>query len=245
MTAVSRALWHRHWMELRGGLTVAASVAALLCFVFPALVGIGIEDHEWHGRTSPWLRAAVDRRDALGLETFAAWGAHVATAALASIVLGLFLSGTGLRTNSLTPGHPSLAYTLTLPVSRGRLIVTRFAASAAAAVAIFGSMLAINAAVLWAAGWPVPLGDMARTTALATTVVLAVMATVGGPLTVWNEVAGGTAFTLGLIAVIFIGWSPLVAVVTSDAHAAVIGAAAVAVLGSLALSSAIAARKDF
>jgi hypothetical protein len=112
-------------------------------------------------------------------------------------------------------------------------------------VTLFGAMLAVNAAVLWIAGWPVPFGDMARATTLAAAIVLAAMAMLGGPLTLWHEVVGGTAFTFAIVAVVFAGWDRLVAVVTSDVRAGAAIAVAGAILGALTLSAAIARRKDF
>src|SRR6185437_11333611 len=89
------------------------------------------------------------------------WAAHTWASAGAAIIVGIFLAGTGVRTNGFQPGHPSMYYTLTLPISRFELIWTRFASACVAVYVLYAATLVADCAILLVMRQQVPLGPMA------------------------------------------------------------------------------------
>ena len=103
----------------------------------------------------------------MGPARFLPWAAHTWVSTGAAVIVGIFLAGTGIRTNGFQPGHRSMYYTLTLPISRFGLIWTRFASACAAVYVLFAAMLVLDCAVLLVMRQPVPLGPMAMSSFLA------------------------------------------------------------------------------
>jgi hypothetical protein len=87
-------------------------------------------------------------------------------------VVGLGLMGNGLRT-AFMRRHASISYTLTLPVSRDRLISTHFAGNCAAAVIASALTLAAQCATLWLRGAGIPFIPLAMSIAFATLFLIA------------------------------------------------------------------------
>lgn len=95
----------------------------------------------------------------------------------------LALAGTGFD-SLLLPSGAAVAYTLTLPVSRTRLICTRLAAALAATVLAGALLAAAGAAVLLARGHGIPLVPVAQSLALGAALAAALLAIVGALLTI-------------------------------------------------------------
>ena len=201
-------IWYRHWIEMRGGLCVAAGSMALMCLLFPVFVGGSTSWFAQSGRIIRELNALTPQLTAMGPARFLPWAVHTWVSAGAAIFVGIFLGGTGIRTNGFQPGHPSMYYTLTLPISRFELIWTRFASACAAVYALFAAMLALNCAVLLVMGQPVPLGPMAVSSFLAGLLVVPAMAVFGVLVSLWKEQLGGL-YVLAIVAAIQWAWPTL------------------------------------
>jgi hypothetical protein len=202
-------IWYRHWIEMRGGLRVAAVFMALMCLLFPVAVRGGTNWYAHSGRIISELNALTPQLAAMGPARFLPWGAHTWVSAWAAIIVGIFLAGTGIRTNGFQPGHPSMYYTLTLPISRFELIWTRFASACAAVYVLFAAMLVIDCAVLLIMRQPVPLGPMALSSFLAGLLVVAAMAVFGVLIPLWKEQVSALLFVLAISAAIQWAWAPI------------------------------------
>ena len=186
-------IWYRHWIEMRGGLCVAAVFMTLMCLLFPVVVGGSTSWFAQSGRIVNELNALTPQLTAMGPARFLPWGAHTWVNVLAAVIVGIFLAG-NIRPNGFQPGRPSMYYTLTLPISRFELVWTRFASSCAAVYALFAAMLLIDCAVLLIMRQPVPLGPMALSSVLAGLLVVPVMAVFGVLVPLWNEQVTGLLY---------------------------------------------------
>ena len=234
---MTRAIWYRHWLEIRLAVTIGGIAVALLC-LFPVavalltlLAGIGLPpEHDW---------VAIH----IGLSMFVLLGSP-----------GLW--GNGVRTvdvASFRMRHPSLYYTLTLPAGRFTLIWTRFVVGAAATAALFTALLAAGAGTLLATGGGVPLGAMAATSVVAGMLAVALQAIFGVLLSLWNEwlsvAAYYAAFLAFWMAVPTDSWMPAtLAVMVLAGEAAPWSVAwilASIVAAALCLAAITASRQDF
>ena len=175
---MTRAIWYRHWLEIRFPVTIAGIAVALLCVIHVTVVSLGataaLESHRVAGIAGPvWSSGAV------------------------VLFLGLLLWGSGVR--NMAPGHPSLYYTLTLPAARFTLIWTRFAVAAAAIAVLFAALLTAGVVALLVTGRGVPLGAMAASAVLAVLVAVALQA-VMLLLSLWNEQLAPIVFIAGFFA---------------------------------------------
>jgi len=212
------AVWYRHWLEHAGAVLVALGSVVFLGVAFVLAVTV------------------VGRDPSV---------AHAFYAALAAWILPLFLHGTGVRTNDLLPGHPSLLYTLTLPVPRSRLVLTRFAVACVSGALLQGLLLVVDTVATALLGHSVPVGAMATASLLATVLLLAVVAVIG-VVNLWDDrlaqwvvlmaiiglALGGFVRTTGLIGSAVVPWTAV----------GVTGAVAVA---SVALTTLIARTREF
>ncbi len=172
---MTRAIWYRHWLEIRFPVTIAGIAVALLCVIHVTVVSLdataALESHRVAGIAGPvWSSGAV-------------------------VLFLLLLWGTGVRTG----GHPSLYYTLTLPAARFTLIWTRFAVAAAAIAVLFAALLTAGVVALLVTGRGVPLGAMAASAVLAVLVAVALQA-VMLLLSLWNEQLAPIVFIAGFFA---------------------------------------------
>lgn len=168
-------IWYRHWLELR---------MRLPFFVLTA-IALGV-----------WPRTLFDQENAVFTRLLGVLSSDVESLALALsrtffVVWGtaVALSGNGLRTwymDRIAPSDMELPFTLTLPVSRARLVGTRLVA---------GWLLAVLVAVL------VMSSQYAAHTVQARTVSIAPMAAAVGWLAVamaaWIVIIGAVLMTRG------------------------------------------------
>lgn len=241
---MTRAILYRHWLEVRGKLIAGGIVGILLSILDVAAVSFG---------TQP------------GSEGFPLV-AHIWLSGVAALFAGLFLGGTGIRTDTIEPGHPSLYYTLTLPVSRFALIWTRSAIALAATLALFAAMLVAVLIALLTTGLGVPPGEMAKASLLIGLLAVPLQAVVGLLAPMWDDRLRPLALALALSVVAFsviaylnydpgdlpwlvlgLPWlAPAMAFIGSPPdpwHA--LGAAVLIVALSLSISTLIARRRDF
>jgi hypothetical protein len=202
-------IWYRHWIEMRGGLCVAASCMAAACLLFAAAVGGSTSWYAQSGRTISEFQALVPQFTAMGPARFLPWAAHTWASAGAAIIVGIFLAGTGIRTNGFQPGHPSMYYTLTLPISRFELIWTRFASACVAVNVRYAATLVADSAIMRVMRQQVPLGPMAVSSFLAGLLVVPVMAVFGVLVPLWKEQVSGFLFVLAIGAAVHWGWPTL------------------------------------
>lgn len=185
-----RAIWYRHWMEMRGALLVSAVVIGILAAAYPVIL---LGSTSWYAETGEIVGELDSFRVAFGeLEgaNFVVWGLHTQVSLIAAILVGWFLAGSGVRTNSGTPLHPSVQYTLTLPVARFELLWTRWAAACAAVVVLFSSLLIVNALVALLMAEPVPIGTMALSSALCAVLVIGFATFLGMVMVVEERLPG-------------------------------------------------------
>ena len=240
---MTRAIWYRHWLEIRFAATVAGIAVGLLCLLHVTVVSLGATGAPPEPDRIPWL---------VGY----AWSFGAA-----ALFAGLLLGGTGIRTGGLEPGHPSLYYTLTLPASRFGLIWTRFAVAAAAAAALLAAMLTAGAVALLVTGQDVPVGVLAASGIRAGLLAVALQAVVGLLLPLWDARLGPLAFVAVVVAGLVsagnvfndntaawtYGWTPaaLAFIAGRPVSWGVAGVLALMVAASLSLAALSARRKDF
>ncbi len=154
--------WYRYWLEVRPRL-LALAVFALW---------IGFNTVGW---SQPMRSVQAIFGNALaqsmGTESGTVWLRFTNQMAFFAWAVGVILMSNGLRT-AFTPRHASISYTLTLPVSRRRLISTHFAGNCAAAVIAAALTLAARCATLWLRGDGIPFIPLAISIAFATLFVI-------------------------------------------------------------------------
>lgn len=239
-------IWYRHWIEIRSGLCVAAIVMALMSMLFPVVVGGSTGWYAHSGRVITELDALTPHLTAVGPARFLPWGAHTWASAAAAMMVGLFLGGTGIRTNGFQAAHLSMYYTLTLPISRFELIWTRFASACAAVYVLFAAMLVVNCAILILMHQPVPLGPMAVSSLLAGLLVVPVMAVFGVLVPLWKEQVSGLLFVLAIGAAVHWAW-PTILRFAGSLDIPWLSIAAILLITGAALSAAaiLARRQEF
>ena len=239
-------IWYRHWIEMRGGFRVAAIFMALLCPLFQLMVRGGTSWYARSGRIISELNALAPQVFAMGPEQFLPWAAYTWVCAASAIIVGIFLAGTGIRTNGFQPGHSSIYYTLTLPISRFELIWTRFASACAAVYALFAALLVVDCAILALMRQPVPLGPMAASSFLAGLFVVGVMAVFGVLIPLWREGVSGLLFVLAISAAIHWGWASILRYAGSlDIPWTWIGAILLLAVAGLSSAAMLARRQEF
>ncbi|MCY4510830.1 MAG: hypothetical protein OXG35_28285 [Acidobacteria bacterium] len=242
---MTRAIWYRHWLEIRLPVTIVGIAVAPLCLllVMAALLGDLPPEVE-----RPWVSGHISLSFLLVLVGSPALGATgVRTGMTGHPSLAFWAAGVWTG----APGPPSLYYTLTLPAARFTLIWTRFVVGAAATVALFTALLAAGTAPLLATGRSAPLGAMAATSVVAGLLAVALQA-VNVLLSLWNERLDGTVFVAGFVVLVTAasyGWtSTTLAVMVMADEAAPWSVARIPVLivaASLCLAAITARRHDF
>ena len=155
-------LWYRYWLAFRFRLLVVAAYA----------IWTGIITPEWAKLSPAAAKELLGPRwaQSIGPESLHAWVAFAGQMSFFAWAVALCLMGNGLRT---APLHPSIGYTLTLPVSRSRLISTQLASNCACALIAAALTLAVRFAAMWWRGDHIPFVPLAVTIALATLFVIA------------------------------------------------------------------------
>ena len=166
-------IWYRHWLELRTGLLVMAGLS--LYIALTATVPF-----RWLGFGQALTETPLGQAIGDQVLIWAEFAGRIPTFVFYSATLAL--AGAGFDT-LIRPSGPAVAYTLTLPVSRTRLICARLAAAVAATVLAGVLLCAAGAAVLLARGHGIPLVPVAQSLALGFALAVALLAVVGALVT--------------------------------------------------------------
>jgi hypothetical protein len=166
-------LWYRHWLELRSNaLTLIGAAAVLGPVYFRREL---FEPRPFRaGFMSEPLLPLITSFDALQVS---ALQRHLEFMWFAILFVSMMIAGDGLRIFTNQFGRTGLVttpaqYSLSLPVSRRRIVMTRLAAGYALAALVLMVSLMANAAALLAFDRAVPIVPMLLATAFATVVIL-------------------------------------------------------------------------
>ena len=184
-------IWYRHWLELRTGLLVMAGLSLLIALTV----------------TSPFRLLEFDQaltETRLGQtigDGVQVWAEFAGRTPFFLFAATLALAGAGFD-SLLRPSGADVAYTLTLPISRTRLICTRLAAALAATVLAGVLLSAAGATVLLARGHGIPIVPVVQSLALGVPLAAALLAVVGALATLlgylWTWLAYPAYFVLYL-----------------------------------------------
>jgi hypothetical protein len=165
-------IWYRHWVEMRLGVLVFAG----LCMWF----GVSILG-PWHSLEYGQALPLTPLGQAIGGEEVLVWAEFAGRMLPFSFAASLALSGAGFRTFFM-PVAP-VVYTLTLPISRTRLIWTRLAAGLG--VACVGAAVLTAGGVVWFTmrGQTVPVAEVLQSLVLGVVVLAAMLAIMSAVIT--------------------------------------------------------------
>jgi hypothetical protein len=192
-------IWYRHWLEIRPTLIVVVVMAFGMGGLFTWQIGEGPLARELTGSS---LAASLDRRAVL------TWAMYVNRLGMSAWLLALFLGSTGLRSTFNPAGSP--AYTLTLPVSRRTLMLTRIATTLALGLAFEALWLASHVAILGLRGAPVPYAPLLQSFAFGVPVLAALVSIISALMTFLSKLW----WFLVSIAVLLAGAIPIQRLVT-------------------------------
>ena len=175
-------IWYRHWLELRGALVLLS----IFLYLFEPNSTNALRWDVWFALPvhpfGPEL-SSTPLGEALGLQ-IRIWAAFAGRIPWFGFFTAFVLAGSGVQ-NLLYPGFPMAGYvmhTLTLPVSRTRLVMTRFLSALALALVLGLIASAIGLSVFYAGGESVPLAEIGQSLALGV-VSTAMILAVGSALT--------------------------------------------------------------
>ena len=190
-------IWYRHWLELRTGLLVMAGLSLLIALTVTGpfrLLEFG------QALTETRLGQTIGDRVLV-------WAEFAGRTPFFIFAATLALAGAGFD-SLLRPSGAAVAYTLTLPVSRTRLICTRLAAALAATVLAGVLLSAAGAAVLLARGQGIPLVPVAQSLALGVPLAAALLTVVGALVTLvgypWSWLAYFVLYLAAMLPVNYI-----------------------------------------
>jgi hypothetical protein len=165
-------IWYRHWVEMRLGVLVFAGLCAWFGF---AVQG------PWHSLEYGQALPLTPLGQAIGADEVLVWAEFAGRILPFSLAAALALAGAGLRTFFL-PVAPAV-YTLTLPISRTRLIWTRLAA--ALGVALIGATVLTAGGLVWFTmqGRTVPMAAVLQSMALGVVLLAAMLAIMSAVIT--------------------------------------------------------------
>ena len=165
-------IWYRHWVEMRLGVLVFAG----LCLWF----GVSIIG-PWRSLEFGQPLPLTPLGQAIGSAEVLVWAEFAGRILPVSLAACLALSGAGFRTLFM-PVAP-VVYTLTLPISRPRLIWTRLAAGLG--VACVGATVFTAGGIVWFTlrGQAVPVAPVLQSLALGVVVLAAMLAIMSAVIT--------------------------------------------------------------
>jgi hypothetical protein len=173
-------IWYRHWLEMRA--TVLASVGTAiigsLYFVRDLVAESGYGDLVSpirKGDTTPPFGPLLGLMDSLNASQINLISSHAMFSWFVVLLLSYALSGDGLKVISRWTGTGLLSatqFTLSLPVSRRHVVVTRIVASYIVGALTLFAIAATNAAAFSFTPHAVPLRQLLLVSAFGTLLVL-------------------------------------------------------------------------
>jgi hypothetical protein len=214
---------YRHWLELRSPLRSVAVPGGILL-------------------------ALADVVMLLSWGADSALQVHAACSVLAALLAGITCGGSGVRT--VIPGLPSsVAYTLTLPVPRFRLIWTRSIVSVLAG-AVSTAPVLLATLLFWAvADSSFSLRAVVTTSLVCGLVAIVTQGIFALVLPLWSEGLGIWAVIVAVVTVIATfdspAWSTGVTSIVPPVSPILVGVLLLIAVLSLPLASFLATRRDF
>jgi hypothetical protein len=165
-------IWYRHWVEMRLGVLMFAG--------FSMWFGVSILG-PWRSLEFGQALPLTPLGQAIGAEQVLVWAEFAGRILPVSLAASVMLSGAGFRTLFM-PVAP-VVYTLTLPISRTRLIWTRLAAGLG--VACVGATVLTAGGVVWFTmrGQTVPIAEVLQSLVLGVVVLAAMLAIMSAVVT--------------------------------------------------------------
>jgi hypothetical protein len=174
-------IWYRHWLEIRPALIVVIVLAFGMAGLFAYQIGEGPLSREL---ATSHLVGLFDRPAVLS------WAMYANRVGVSAWIVALILGSTGLRSLSLSSPIGSLAFTLTLPVSRRRLIATRLATTVAVGLGFEALWLITHVSILELRGLQVPYGPLFQSFAFAVPVSIAWISVLSALMTFLTKLWG-------------------------------------------------------
>lgn len=165
-------IWYRHWVEMRLGVLMFAG----LCMWFSVSVR-----GPWRSLEYGLALPLTPLGQAIGADQVLVWAEFAGRILPFSLAASFALAGAGFRTFFM-PVAP-VVYTLTLPISRTRLIWTRLAAGLG--VACVGATVLTAGGVVWFTmrGQTVPMAEVLQSLALGVVLLAAMLAIMSAVVT--------------------------------------------------------------
>ena len=165
-------IWYRHWVEMRLGVLMFAG----LCI----WSGVSVRG-PWHSLEYGLALPLTPLGQAIGADGVLVWAEFAGRILPFSLAASFALAGAGFRTFFM-PVAP-VVYTLTLPISRTRLIWTRLAAGLG--VACVGAAVLTAGGVVWFTmrGQTVPMAEVLQSLALGVVLLAAMLAIMSAVVT--------------------------------------------------------------
>ena len=173
-------IWYRHWLEMRAAVLAAVATAIIgsLFYVQGLVAASGYGDLvaqiKRSGATPPFGPLA-SLTDSLSVGQINLISFHAEFSWYAILLMSYALSGDGLKVISRWTGQglPSATqFTLSLPVSRRRVVMSRIASTYAVAALVLFAIAGTNAAAFSFTPHPGPLEQLLLASAFATLLVL-------------------------------------------------------------------------
>lgn len=176
----ARAIWYRQWLELRWAPFL---LLAMMVLFFPLSSTNALRWDVWlalPGHPFGPELAETPLGAAIGNQV-TVWARFAGRIPWLGFVAAWILAGNGVRGLLESPSNASAAYTLTLPVSRRRLVLTRFLAGLGISVLVMGLVAGIDLLISIGRGEAVPFAPVAESLALGIVAIAALLA-IGGAL---------------------------------------------------------------
>jgi hypothetical protein len=165
-------IWYRHWVEMRLSVLVFAGLCVWL--------GVSIVG-PWRSLEFGQPLPLTPLGQAIGADAVLVWAEFAGRILPFSLAASVALSGAGFKT-FVMPVAPTV-YTLTLPISRTRLVWTRLGAGLA--VACVGATVLIAGGIVWFTirGQAVPIAAVLQSMLLGVVVLAAMLAIMSAVIT--------------------------------------------------------------
>jgi hypothetical protein len=231
----------RHASEFIGGFIVAVLATLVLGVVFAVIASVGPPASD-AGNLRP---DAVEPPAALDGSAVLGWTLHSIFVVLGAIGLGQFIWGNGIRPNSLSANHPSIYHTLSLPVSRTTLVLSRYLFAVGGAAVLMVLMLFLNSVTLRLFGHAVPLAEMGAISLMGFLGLCAITAAYGFLGVISDNFAGGL-MAIMIVAVAAFAWTPVFGAIAGGPFVSAWAEGFTACAAALLLATVyLAKRRDF